>query len=209
MRSIINVKDLSLFTEFLHLAAANTAQTVNYSKLSNEIGVDVKTIQAWYSLLEATYIVFKLRPFYNNYGKRISKRPKVYFYDVGIVAYLLNMTNVEQIRFSPLRGALFETMIISDMQKSLIYQGLNRQLYFWRDAAGNEIDCLVPDVNCLTGIGIKSSKTFNPAFLHGFDKFPAELTNKYLIYAGKQKMKIKNVSFLNWQDVEQSLNFIQ
>ena len=206
IRNMQNIKDIHLFTEFLHLSAANTSQIVNYNKISNIIGVDNKTIKSWYSLLEASFLLFTVRPYYKNFGKRISKRPKIYYTDTGLVSYLINIRSYEQIQYHPLRGALFETLIMSEINKFLQAKNIFIPLYFWRDASGNEIDCIIENANNLLCIEIKSAKTFNTNLIKGLKHFPATNAHKIIIYAGDLALTVNGISIVPWTELEKILD---
>jgi predicted AAA+ superfamily ATPase len=167
VREISNLKNLSDFRKFVRLCAGRTAQILNANSLSNDIGISVHTVKAWLSILEASFIIFMLPPWYDNIRKRLIKSPKIFFYDVGMVAYLLGIENISQLSRDPLRGALFENMVIMEFIKSRFNKGLDSRYHFYRDNHGNEIDLIEPSGNNIKGVEIKSSQTFNKDFLKG------------------------------------------
>ena len=143
--SISNIRNFSSFEKFVRLVAANVGQILDYTRFANDIGVDRETIKSWFSILKASFICFLLQPHTSNYRKRLIKSPKVYFYDVGLAAYLLGARDPSQIESHPLRGALFENLVIADLLKSFWNRGDYRSLYFFRDSSGNEVDLLFED----------------------------------------------------------------
>ena len=203
VRQLINLKDLRLFQIFIRLCAGRTANLFNASAMSNEVGVSVPTIKSWISVLEASYIIFLVQPYYENIGKRLVKTPKLYFYDVGLASYLLGIENKNQMSRDPLRGALFENMVVSDILKSRFNEGKESNLYFYRDSNGNEIDILQKNGNQLTAIEIKSATTFNTDFfknLNFIEKlFKEKLYKQYLLYSGEENRIINNCNVINYK----------
>lgn len=195
LRSMINVKDLSLFQKFVQLAASRIGQLLNAESLGNDVGVSGQTIKQWISLLEASFVVMRLQPYHENFGKRALKSPKLYFTDVGLVAYLLGIENVEQIERDPLRGNLFENLVFLELVKARLNQGLDPNLYFFRDSGGHEVDFLYKKGHELIPIEAKSTKSFQPALTKGiayFSKLAGERTLPgWLVYAGDEEMKGK------------------
>jgi uncharacterized protein len=162
-----NITDLALFMKFLRLCAGRTGQILNMQSLSNDCGIDAKTVQAWLYILQSSYIIYLLRPFYNNYNKRIIKAPKLYFYDTGVACSLLGLQNVEQLAFHPSTGALFENMMIIDLLKQRLNNGLQDNLYYWRDKTGNELDVLLDTATTVTAIEIKAGATMTSDYQKG------------------------------------------
>lgn len=205
--SFIQVKDISLFERFIKIIATHVGQLVNYSQISNDCGVDQKTVKAWISILEASYIVFQLQPHFNNLKKRITKSPKIYFYDVGLAAYLLGITSVEHVKAHPLRGALFENFVIADMLKSRFHHVKDNNLYFFRDHVGHEVDVII-DEGALRRPGeIKSSSTFQSALL-GHLKFYQDLDSQhhvspFLVYGGDTSFQFQGVDVVSFRDLPQ------
>ncbi len=164
VRAIMNVASLRDFENFIRLLAARTAQELNVSALSRQLGVSVPTVKRWVSILEASYIVFLLPPFYENFGKRIIKAPKVYFYDVGLVSYLVGIKDKEFALNGPMSGALFETAVISEIIKTEYAKGIKPELYFWRSQSGVEIDLIVAQHSEYIPCEIKLASTIKPEF---------------------------------------------
>lgn len=205
IRQIKNITDLIIFERFLSLLAGRCSQELNMSALSVETGVDVKTIQSWIGILEASYIIYLLKPHFKNFRKTIVKRPKIYFYDTALVCSLLGIRTKEHLTNHPVRGALFECMVISEMVKHRTNAGLPVNLYYWRDKTGHEIDLIIDNEGKLTPIEIKSGLTINNDFFKNIDYW-SNLSNEkdsYLLYAGKIIQKRSNGSnVLCWRDFE-------
>jgi hypothetical protein len=204
VRQIVNVSDLSTFQRFLHLCAGRCGQLLNYSELSADCGISVNTVKSWISILEASFIIYLLQPHHQNYSKRVIKSPKLYFYDTGLVCSLLGLENCDQVQNHYLRGALFENMIIIELLKHRYNQGKRSNLYFWRDSAGHEIDCIQEFHDKLLPIEIKSSQTFNQSFVSGL-KYYQQLSGAKelkLIYGGDQNLLIHDVQLIPWNKLE-------
>lgn len=188
VRQLIRLKDSALFEKFVKLLAGRVGQIINYQSLANDVGVDGKTIQQWLSILEASFVVFKLSPYFENFGKRVIKSPKYYFSDTGLLCYLLDIERVEQVARDPLIGNLFENLVILEALKSRYNRGQPPGLHFFRDSHGNELDLLTKSGNQLTGIEIKSAATWNRSFTKGLLHFDAKnhpLEKRYLVYSGE------------------------
>jgi len=143
VRQLINVQDLVLFQRFLRVCAHHVGQLVNMTQIANDCGISQKTVEAWLSVLEASYLVVRLQPWYRNFNKRLVKTPKLYFYDTGLVCWLLGIREVEQVKFHAMRGALFENLVISECHKYLFNQGEHPEIWFWRDRSGHEVDMVL------------------------------------------------------------------
>ncbi len=204
VRQIKNISSLLLFEKFMRLLAGRTSQELNLTSLSVEVGVDVKTIQSWIGILENSFIIFLLRPFYKNYNKTIVKRPKLYFYDSALVCSLLGIKKLEHIRSHPLRGALFECFIVSEIVKQQLNSGSNNMLYFWRDKTGREIDLIMERGTDLIPIEIKSGKTVHNDFFKNL-RYWMKLTgikNGKIVYAGDQEQKrTEGIEILSWKSL--------
>lgn len=193
VRNIKSISDLGRFIRFLKLCAARVGQLLNKSSLANDCGITVPTVDSWLSILEASYILFLLKPDHNNYSKRLVKSPKLYFYDTGLVCSLLEIKTETQMNTHYLRGNLFENMVISDIIKNDFNKGiLEPSLSFWRDSVGNEIDLIHRDGDREDAYEIKSAETFNDSFLHGLVYWSklsgAEASRLHVIYGGKTPM---------------------
>lgn len=202
LRSLINVKDVGLFEDFLKLIAGRIGQLVNLNAISNDIGVSSTTLKQWLQVLEISHIVFFLRPYYNNFGKRIIKSPKVYFNDTAVACYLLGIENSNMVHRDPLLGGLFENLVISEAVKTRYNMGLDPNLYFYRDNNGNEIDLIFKKHDKLIPIEIKAAKTYNSDFLKGikyFQKISGSLESGYVIYSGDLELNGDNYKVRNFK----------
>ncbi len=205
VRQLLNVRDLSQFEDFLYLCAGRTGQLVNVSAIGDELGLNHKTIKAWLSVLEASYVIKLVYPYHKRITRRVVKTPKLYFLDTGIVSYLLGIQNPEQVTNHPQRGSLFETMIVSEVLKQRWNKGLDDNLYFYRDQKGNEIDLVIEEGRALRLIEVKSSKTFNSSFLKGFSRFPREqheITSQSIIYSGNQAGSYQGTELYHWKQLD-------
>lgn len=204
VRQLINIKDLSLFRKFLKLCAGRTGQIFNASTLSNETGVSVNTIRSWISILEASYILYLLPPWFDNISKRLIKSPKMYFYDTGLAAYLIGIRKKEHLETHPIKGNLFENMVIGEILKGMFNSGLEPDLFFYRDKHQNEVDIILPDGHEIIPIEIKSAETFHGSFLRSTTLlkkiYENRIKDSYIIYAGKAEQKINNVSLINYKN---------
>lgn len=167
VRRIVNVKDLELFRKFIRLAAGRVGSEFNASSLSGEVGVSSVTVSGWLSMLAASYIGFLLPPYFENIGKRLVKTPKFYFHDTGLACFLLGIENETQLATHPLRGALFENMVVSEALKCRTNAGAEPDLYFYRDRSQHEVDLLHVAGGAISAFEIKSAQTFNADFLKG------------------------------------------
>ncbi|MDD4501417.1 MAG: ATP-binding protein [Bacteroidales bacterium] len=208
VRLIRNVTDLYAFERFLRLCAGRTGQLLNMNSLAVETGVDNKTIGAWLSVLEASFVVFRLQPYHKNYNKRIVKMPKLYFYDTGVASALLGIENPDQLALHPFRGGLFENMIIVDFLKSRYNKGKPNNLYFWRDSLGTEIDLLVEKANSLLPIEIKSGQTITDDYFKSMSAWLriSGMEKGWVIYAGDEKQVRSNgITVLPLNEMERLL----
>lgn len=205
VRQITAVKDLSLFSSFLRLCAGHTGQIVNYSTFSNNLGVDVKTVNAWLSILETSYVIFLQQPYYKNFNKRVIKSPRLFFYDAGLASNLLGIKNKTDLFSHFLRGGLFESFVISELQKYIFNHKLNGKIYFFRDSNGNELDALVELSEGIKAIEIKSGKTITSDFFKSFayfDKIFSGLNvKKYLIYGGDVSQQRSVSKVVGWKRI--------
>jgi predicted AAA+ superfamily ATPase len=205
VRQIKNISDLIVFERFMKILAARTGQEFNASALALDTGVDVKTIQSWIGILESSYIIYLLKPHYKNFNKTIVKRPKIYFYDTALVCSLIGILNEEQLDLNPAKGAIFENMVINEFVKNCTNQGVEINLFYWRDKTGHEIDLIIDEYPELLPIEIKSGKTINTEFFKNliFWMRISGLSKAQLLYGGNQSQKyssgieVKNWRFLN------------
>ena len=204
VRQIIKVADLRQFRQFLTLCAGRVGQLVNFVEIGNVLGIDSKTVKAWIGILEASFIVYLLPPYYRNFDKRIVKSPKLYFYDSGLACSLLGIQTDEQLNTHFAKGALFENMVIIEYMKHALNQGQNANFYFWQDSNAREIDLIVEHNNTLNAIEIKSSKTISPSFFKNLyifkDLAVSEKVELYVIYGGETPQLRSDLSVLTWKD---------
>jgi len=206
VRALINLRDLSQFQNFLTLLAGRVGQVVNFTSLSNDVGVSATTIKNWLNVLKASYVVFELPPFFANIRKRVIKSPKIYFTDVGLAAFLLGIHTEEQASRDPLRGNLFENLVIADIVKGALNRGIRPEVYFFRDSHGNEVDLLIKENGTLIPVEIKSAATFSTDFIKGLEKFKAlgasRLASGTVLYNGEQRFDIRGVRIFNPLHIE-------
>ncbi len=204
VRQILNIKDLSLFQKFLTIVASRVGNVFIASSIASELGVDYKTIQSWMSILETSYTAFLLQPFHRNIGKRLTKTPKIYFYDIGLVCHLLGIENEQHIKNHPLRGAIFENMVVCEMLKRRYNKGLKSNLYFYRDQSA-EVDVIQEEAGSIKAYEIKSAERFNQEFTKSLSYVQKllgdEISSSYIIYSGEEEMKFKNFSLINYHNL--------
>jgi hypothetical protein len=210
--AMLHLRDLSAFQKFLILLAGRVGQIVNLASLSNDIGVSSTTLRNWLSVLKASYVIFELAPFFENTGKRLIRSPKIYFTDVGLAAFLLGIHTAEQASRDPLRGNLYENLVVADIARCACNRGIRPELYFYRDSHGNEVDLLIRESGRLTPIEIKSSATFSNDFLKGLNRFHGlglrNLIGGAVLYNGEQEHLVRETRVfnpLNCEDIWQTL----
>ena len=194
VRAIRQVGDLSQFQSFLRAVAARSSQLLHLSDLARDLGVAVNTAKAWLSVLEATYQVTILRPYFANVGKRLVKAPKVYFTDVGTLCYLTGLRNTEHAASGPMGGTIFETAVLSEITRTLTHRGIDPRLYFWRTSAGAEVDIVVETGTKLVPIEVKLSSTPRPAMATRLKTFQADFGDKampgYVVHPGDVRLPL-------------------
>ncbi len=207
VRNISNIMNLTLFKTFLEIAAGRIGQIINFTSISNELGVDQKTVKNWFSILEASFIVFFIRPYTKNYNKRLIKSPRMYFFDTGLVCSLLGINRYEDVSRHFLRGSLFENLIFTELMKSNFNQIRQSRLYFWRDNTGNEIDCIMQMGDTEKVIEIKSGTTITSDFFKGLEYYrrlsglPED--NFYLVYGGRSGHSRSVAKILGWTELSE------
>ena len=204
VRRLINVKDLQAFQTFIRLCATRVGQEFNASALSIDVGVSVPTIKHWLSILAASYVVYLLHPYYANIGKRLTKTPKLYFYDTGLAAFLLGIQNEEQMDLHPLRGNLFENMVVNDFMKHGYNQGQEELLFFYRDKSQREVDIMrVLPPDRVEAYEVKAAQTFQTRFFDNLNYLRPLLGDRLLrttvIYDGQQENPQQENGFLNFR----------
>lgn len=204
VRQILNIGNLSLFEKFMRLCAGRVGNLLNFSSLSNDIGVSVSTLQAWFSVLEASFICYRLQPYYANINKRLIKSPKLYFYDTGFVAYLLGIEEATQVSRDPLKGALFENLIIGEFVKKRFNAGKDMNGYFFRDSNGLEVDYLNVKRDGIDAFEIKSAATYQSGFKKNIEQLAKiegiNLLLKQILYEGKTMTGPNDLEITNYQE---------
>lgn len=204
LRQLINVKDLRQFELFVRLCAGRVGQVFVASNLANEVGVTVPTIQSWLSILEASYVVYLLQPFHANINKRLIKSPKIFFYDVGLAAFLSGINEPYQLFNSPLKGPLFENLVVMEMLKNKYNKFKSYQLYHYRDSNNNEVDLILDYSTHLDAIEIKSSQTFDKSFLKGLNHIrevlPQRIRNTTVCYSGEVEQEVAGNRLVNYKN---------
>jgi predicted AAA+ superfamily ATPase len=203
VRQLINVSNKISFERFIKLLAGRVGQIVNLNSLAGDVGVSQTTLTSWLSVLEASFIVFRLQCYFNNFGKRIVKAPKLYFTDVGLAANLLGIETTEQVFRDPLAGSLFENMIVADAFKSMHKQGRSPGLYYFRNQNGLEIDLILNKGRNLIPIEIKSSVSFDPSFSKNislFKKLSDNINEGFVVYGGDKRFMIEDTEFVGFRD---------
>lgn len=204
VRQILQVKDLIQFERFIKLLASRIGQLVNYASLAADVGVSAVTIKEWIAVLEATYILVRLEPYFENFGKRVIKSPKIYFIDTGLACHLLGIDSVTQLKKDVLYGNLFENFIVLECMKARYNQALDPKLYFYRDVSGREIDLLYQKGSQLLPIEIKSSQTFSPSYLESLKYFHKQAQNRALggalVYSGDKTQKVGDFHLFRGED---------
>lgn len=203
----INPKNIQQFERFLRLCAAFAGQLINYNSISNQLGISVATIKNWLSILESSYLVFQLSPYYRNFSKRIVKSSKLYFYDTGLVSYLLQIKSAQDLDNYYQKGALFENWVIAELYKQTWHNNKRPTFYFWQDSNKNEIDLLWESAQRLHLLEIKSSQTVLNRYFQNLSKMnalsPNEVEASYLVYAGTASdFEQQEVRVLNWQALD-------
>jgi uncharacterized protein len=201
VRLLITLKDVSLFEKLLKLIAGRVGQVIDYTSLANDVGVDQKTIKHWLAILEASFILFKLPPYFDNLGKRVIKSPKYYFTDVGLLCFILGIRKEEQVSRDPLVGSIFENLVVLECLKARYHRGQMSDLYFFRDSNGNEIDILYQDGRELIAIEVKSSQTFANSQLKGLRKFKGNsdrISRSVLVYSGDNLTTSDGIEVINF-----------
>jgi predicted AAA+ superfamily ATPase len=206
LHQLIHVRDLSTFQRFLRLCAGRAGQMLNLSALAIECGITHNTAKAWISVLEASFILHLLRPHHRNFSKRLVKTPKLYFCDTGLACWLLGVQTPAQIALHPLRGALFENWVVSELLKGRFNRGLPSNLFFWRDSTGNEVDVLLEQGDRITPVEIKSGRTVNEEWFAGLRRWVALAGDiahtPFLVYGGDKEQRRSGLTVLPWTGIE-------
>ncbi len=202
LRQLQMVEDLSVFQRFMRLCAGRTGQLLNISSLASDCGMSATTIRRWLSILEASYVIKLVQPYHKNFRKRLVKSPKLFFLDSGLAAYLIGIENAAQISTHPLRGALFETFVFGELLKCRMNQGLENNLFFWRDNHGLEVDFLFEVGQNLVLVEAKSGATVTQSSFKGLNKFKAliedEAVQSWLVYGGTDRGTRNENKLIPW-----------
>ena len=203
IRTLKNVENLRNFSRFISLCAGRIGQPLNLTSLANDTGISVNTAKSWISLLESSFIIFLLQPYYKNFNKRLTKSPKLYFYDTGVAASLLKIAGSEQLFTHYMYGSLFENLVVSEIIKTCQHLGKQYSIYYWRESNGTEIDCILEIENRTIALEIKSGQTFTKEYLKNLKIFSKEKTQqnfeKKIIYNGDDSMMVSDIELLNWK----------
>ncbi len=202
VREIVNVGNLETFGRFIRLCAGRCGQVVNLSSLANDCGITHTTAKRWLSILEASFLIFLLRPYYRNFSKRLIKMPKLYFFDTGLLCYLLRIRSSEELLLHASRGAVFESFVISELRKNYIHRGTEPDQYFWRDSAGHEIDLLIDSGKGCIPVEIKSGETVAEDFFKGIrywrNLIQDQDASAALMYGGDSSFIRQGVTVYSW-----------
>lgn len=206
VRNLLHIQDQMQFLLFMKLCAARVGSVFNASQLASEVGVDSKTITRWLSVLQASYLVTLLPPYYENISKRLVKLPKLYFNDPGLACYLLDIESEQQLNHDKMRGAIFENMVVLEVLKHRYNQGKGGGVYFYRDSNQNEVDILVKQEGVLTAIEVKSAQTYNRSFedsLRKLDKWiKTPVARKAVVYAGTYENTSGEIQLINYRNMQ-------
>ncbi|MDR2579935.1 MAG: ATP-binding protein [Fibromonadaceae bacterium] len=201
VRQLINVGSQNSFERFIKLLAGRIGQIINLNSLAGDVGVSQTTLSSWISVLEASFIVFRLPCYFNNFGKRQIKTPKLYFTDVGLAAYLLGIENPEQVFRDPLVGGLFENMVVAEVLKARYNQGKNAEIYYFRNQNGLEIDLILNEGQSIIPVEIKAGASFDLSFAKNIKLFKGlsdKVKNGYIVYSGDKNIKTENAEFVSF-----------
>jgi predicted AAA+ superfamily ATPase len=202
VRQLIDLKNASLFEKFIKLLAGRAGQLIDYSSLANDVGVDAKTVRHWLSILEASFLIFKLPPYFENFGKRVVKSPKYYFTDVGLLCFLLGIREPEQVSRDPLVGSIFENLVVLEFLKCRWNQGRTADFHFFRDSNENEVDLLMVEGREIRAVEIKSCATFHKGLLKGISRIKKLIDPKFL-----KTFLVYNGQSFKWSDGTEMLFF--
>lgn len=200
VRMLSNIGDMRDFQRFISLLAARTTQLLDMSLYSRDLGVSVPTIKRWISILEASYIIFILPPYYDNFGKRIVKSPKIYFWDTGLVSYLTGVSTQDIYEKGPMAGSLFENYIVADLFKTQLHYKTNNELFFLRTQDKQEIDLIIDKKNSKEYIEIKKSHSFHPIMINTIKRFITEQDSGRLLYQGQNHACHNQITINNYND---------
>lgn len=206
VRDLLNIKDMMQFLRFMKLCAARIGSIFNASELSGEVGVDSKTIASWLSVLQASYIIYLLPPYYENISKRLVKSPKLYFCDPGLACYLLDIESPRQLNRDKMRGNIFENFVVMEAVKHRMNAGKDGGVFFYRDSNKNEVDLLVKEEGEITALEIKSSQTYSKSFADTLERLPGwiktPVRKRAVVYAGDFENNAGKIDIINYKHLE-------
>ena len=209
VRMVKNVTDLDRFQLFMRMCAARSGQLLNLSSLGDDCGITHNTARSWLSVLQASFIIYLLRPHYKNFNKRLVKSPKLYFCDPGLLCYLLGIDSPESLAIHALKGHVFETWTVDELLKGRLNRGLRENIYFWRDNVGHEIDCLIDRGSRLIPLEIKSGQTLTLDFFKGLNYWykisETPSGEGYLVYGGNVDQKRKGGQVFGWRSFAEKI----
>ncbi len=209
IRLLKNISNYDNFVKFIGMIAGRSGQILNLQSISEDCGISAITVKEWLNVLETSFIIFRLRTFHKNYNKRLIKSPKIFFYDTGLLCYLLNIRNAEQYATHYYRGRIFENFVISEIIKYNYNCDLHFPVYYWRDNHRKEIDLIIDKGSNPIAVEIKAAKTFSREFLDGLKYWGAitgaDPQNLFLVYAGDNIMKRDGINVLSWEQIETTL----
>ena len=206
VRLMKNIGDINAFIQFTRLCAGRIGQLLNYASLASDAGISPNTAKSWLSVLESSYILYRLQPYHRNFNKRLVKSPKLFFYDTGVACSLLGIREEDQVHLHYMKGSLFENLIINELIKRNFNRGENRQPYFWQDNHGKEIDCLLVDGERVTPVEVKSGKTMSTSYFDNLKYWRslADLPDDrgYVVYGGDQSMRTSAGELVSWRNLD-------
>ena len=206
VRMIKNIGDINAFIQFTQLCAGRIGQPLNYASLASDAGISPNTAKSWLSILESSYILFRLQPYHRNFNKRLIKSPKLYFYDTGVACSLLGIREQEQVNLHYMKGSLFKNLILNEFLKRSFNRGENRQPYYWQDNHGKEIDCLLVNGERVTAVEIKSGKTMSTSYFENLKYWQSLAAlpenQEYVVYGGEQSMQTSVGTLISWRNLD-------
>ena len=206
VRMIKNIGDINAFIQFTQLCAGRIGQPLNNASLANDAGISPNTAKSWLSILESSYILYRLQPYHRNFNKRLIKSPKLYFYDTGVACSLLGIRMQEQVNLHYMKGSLFENLILNEFIKRSFNQGENRLPYYWQDNHGKEIDCLLVNGEKITAVEIKSGKTISTSYFENLNYWRSLAAlpenQEYVVYGGEQSMQTSAGTLISWKNLD-------
>ena len=206
VRLIKNITDINAFIQFIRLCAGRIGQLVNFTSLAGDTGINPNTAKSWLSILESSYIVYRLQPYHCNLNKRLVKSPKLYFYDTGLACSLLGIREQSQVNLHFMKGPLFENLVLNEFIKRNFHRGDNRQPYFWQDNHGKKIDCLLENGTQVTAVEIKAGKTISTWYFENLNSWRSLAdwpeSKVYVVYGGEQSMQTSAGTIISWRDLD-------